>query len=92
MLAAFERHEKSRSFLRAEVDPDRTKVSCARLLRCVGEDVGAPSDLESFESRRGDRRLELCFQQSAGDSPGPELDSLLGFLADRFVDENIGEL
>ena len=36
--------------------------------------------------------LELCFQQSAGNSAGPEIDALLGIFGDRFLDHDVGDL
>jgi len=34
----------------------------------------------------------LCFQQSTGDSAGPEVDVALAFLADGLLDGHIGDL
>ena len=77
---------------RSEVDSDGTEARRARLLRCVAENFLPPGNLETLEIRRDNRRLELCFQQSAGDSPGPEVDTLLGFLVHRLLHEDVGEL
>jgi hypothetical protein len=54
-----------------EIDPDSAEARGTRLLGCIAKDVSSPRDLELLESYGGDRRLELCFQQSAGDSAGP---------------------
>ena len=36
--------------------------------------------------------LVLCFQQSSGNSAGPEIDVSTTFLADRFLDGHVGDL
>ena len=72
--------------------PRVPKVRRARVLRCVAKNFLPPGNLETLETRRANRRLELCFQQSAGDSPSPEVDLLLGFLVHRLFNEDVGEL
>ncbi len=57
-----------------EVDAHRPELSRRRLLRRPREHIGAPCDLEIEEARFTDRLLELCFQQSAGNSTGPEIE------------------
>ena len=77
---ACERRDRPPPFLvigslsRTEVDPDRTELGGARRLRSAAEDIGAPGDLESHEPRGHDRGVQLCFQQSTGDSALPEID------------------
>jgi hypothetical protein len=39
-----------------------------------GETVESRDDVRSLEAGRRERRHELCFQQSAGNSTGPEID------------------
>jgi hypothetical protein len=81
-----------RRLSRPEVDPDRAELRGVRCLRRTAEDIRAPGDLEVHESRRDDRRLELCLQQSAGDSPLPEVDVALRAVADRLLDEDVADL
>ena len=76
----------------SEVDAERSKLCGARLLRCTREDVGTPGDLESIEPRCFDRGLELCFQQSAGDSALPEVDVSLGGVGHGLLHEDIADL
>jgi hypothetical protein len=54
-------------------------------LRRAFEYVSLPRDREVLESGFFDNGLKLCFQQSAGDSPGPELDLILGGLRDLLL-------
>jgi len=39
-----------------------------------GETIESRDDVRSLETSRRERRNELCFQQSAGNSTGPEID------------------
>ena len=75
-----------------EVDADRTERRRARLLRRSREDIGAPRDLEPGEPNRVDQPGQLCFQQSTGDSTGPEVDLLFRGLRDRLLDEDVADL
>jgi len=77
---------------RAEVDSQGAELRGARGLRCAGIDVAAPSDLEIDETRRDDCCLELCIQQSAGDSTLPEIDVLLALLRYSFLDHDVADL
>jgi hypothetical protein len=77
---------------RPEVDANRTELRRIRCLRRAAEDVRAPRDLEVHESRSDDRRLELCFQQSAGDSALPEVDVALRAVTDGLLDQNVADL
>ncbi|MEE9285928.1 MAG: hypothetical protein V3V35_09410, partial [Dehalococcoidia bacterium] len=56
-----------------EGDADGLERRGAGLLRRAAEDVGLPGDLEALKPRSLDDCLELCFQQSAGDSTLPEV-------------------
>jgi hypothetical protein len=64
----------------------------ARRLGRARIDVAAPGDLEIDESRRDDSCLELCIQQSAGDSTLPEVDVLLALLRHCFLHEDVADL
>jgi len=57
--------------VRAEVDAERSESGRTRRLRRAGEHVFAPGNLEVLETGGQDPGLELCFQQSAGNSSGP---------------------
>ena len=54
-----------------KVDAKCTVSCCAGLLRGVTEDVFPPRNLEVDETGVRDDGLQLCFQQSTGDSAGP---------------------
>ena len=51
-----------------------------------------PRDLEIREPGGGDRRLKLCFQQSTGNSTGPEVDVLFRPLRHLFGHKDVAEL
>ena len=53
---------------------------------------GLPGDFKSGETSGDDRRLELCLQQSAGNSTGPEVYLLLGVLRYSPVDQDVPDL
>lgn len=63
---------------RFEVDPLGAELRRAPGLRSAREHVRAPRDLEVDEPGGDDRRLKLRLQQSAGDSPLPEIDVAFG--------------
>jgi hypothetical protein len=53
---------------------------------------GTPGDLEVLEAGSHRSGFELCFQQSAGDSPGPEVDSLLRILGHGLLYHDVANL
>ena len=75
-----------------EVDAERSEFGGARLLRRAREHIATPGDFKPFEAGRLDSHLELCFQQSAGDSALPEVDVALGRVGHRLFHENVAEL
>ncbi len=79
-------------FSRAEVDSEGAELRRARRLGRARIDVAAPGDLEIDEARRDDGCLELCIQQSAGDSTLPEVDVLLALLRYCFLDQDVADL
>lgn len=79
-------------FSRAEVDSQRAELRRARRLGRPGIDLGAPGDLKIDETRRDYGCLELCIQQSAGDSTLPEVDVLLALLRHRFLYDDVADL
>lgn len=79
-------------FARAKIDPDGAELRRARRLRRSAEHVRAPRDLESHESSRHDRGVQLCLQQSAGDSALPEIDVSFRARRDGLLDEDVTDL
>jgi hypothetical protein len=77
---------------RLEVDPVGAELVGARCLGGAVEDGSLPCDLETLEPGSRDLGLELCFQQSAGDSAGPEVDVLLGSVRDLLLHHDVGDL
>ncbi len=55
-----------------EGDAQRAEVGGAGLVRGPAEHVFLEKDPEAGQAHGLDDRFELCFQQSAGDSSGPE--------------------
>src|SRR5438128_1298337 len=58
----------------------------------AGVVVGAWDDLEMNEPARDDGQRNLSFQESTGNSTGPERDVLLGALLYRLLDEDVADL
>jgi hypothetical protein len=79
-------------FSRSEVDSQGAKVCCAGRLRRIIKDIGLPSDFEIDKTGGYDRSLELCFQQSAGNSARPQIDVTFGTLWNCFLDQDIADL
>jgi hypothetical protein len=61
-------------------------------LRRATKDIGLPSDFEIHKTGGYDRSLELCFQQSAGNSARPQIDLTFGTLRNCLLDQNIADL
>ena len=77
---------------RAEVDALCPEFCGTARLRRATEDVRLPGDLEVNESRRHDRGLQLCFQQSTSNSAGPQIDLLFRVLWHRLLHQDIPDL
>jgi hypothetical protein len=77
-----------RRTVRAELDCLSSRVFELRAHVC-GNEVSALDPLEpvSLQNLR-----VLCFQQSPGNSAGPEIDVAATFFADRFLDGHVGDL
>jgi hypothetical protein len=58
-------------FSGAEVHAKGPEGRRALVLRRTAENVGAPRNLDLVETAFSQKRDELCFQQSAGDSASP---------------------
>ncbi len=57
----------------AEVDTQSTEGGRPGLLRCTRKYVITPGDLKMPKAGLDYRCLKLCFQQSTGDSTGPQI-------------------
>ena len=73
------------------------RAEAARLLARVSEcrasvGVDQVTGLDALEAVLREPVCVLCFQQSAGNSTGPEIDVALAFLADGALDRDVGEL
>lgn len=77
---------------RPEVDAHCAELRGAPGLRGAREHVPSPRDLEPDEPGRDDRRAQLRFQQSTGDSPLPEINVALRALGDGLLHEDVGDL
>ena len=76
---------------RLEVDAHGTEIGCAAFLWGAAEDVLAPCNFKIDESGHHDRYLQLCFQQSAGNSAGPEIDLPFSAVRDLSFHQNVGD-
>ena len=74
------------------VDPYGAERRGARRLRGTVEDLFAPGDLEVLEACASNHCLELCFQQSTGNSPGPQIDIVLGASRDLPRNQDVADL
>lgn len=70
----------------------RAKESRIRFLRCITIDVAAPGDFKSFKTGLKYFLRELCFQQSASNSAGPQLNLSFGAFGERLRHENVSAL
>jgi hypothetical protein len=61
-------------------------------LRRAAKDIGLPRDLEIDKTGGYDRSLELCFQQSTGNSARPQVDLTFSALRNRFLDQDVTDL
>lgn len=75
-----------------EVDSERAEFCSARRLRRIRIDIDPRHDFESNKSSGDDRRHELSFDESAGDSAFPEVDVALRFISNGFLNENVADL
>lgn len=79
-------------FACAEVDSEGAELGGARGLRCASVNIGAPRNLEINEPGGYHRCFKLCVQQSARDSPLPQVDVLLALLRYCFLHEDVADL
>jgi len=76
----------------AKIDAHSFESLGAGLLRRAAKDICTPGDFEPNETRSLDKSLQLCFQQSAGNSAGPEIYLPLGAFRYRFLHQNVADL
>ena len=77
---------------RAEADALCPEFCSATSLRSATEDVRLPGDFEANESSSHDRGFEFCFQQSTGNSAGPQIDRLFRILWHHLLHQEIPDL
>src|SRR5215216_3097920 len=78
---------------RAEGHTLRAEGCCARSARRVREGVPTFGAEPKIREARGlDDRLQLCLQQSAGNSPCPEVDVLLRLPRHLLLNDDVGDL
>ena len=65
---------------------------CGLLLRGSREAIEPPRDLRVGKARVHERRDKLCFQQSTGDSTGPEIDVLSCVFRQFDAQDDVGDL
>ena len=75
-----------------EVNAQSSEGCRAGLLWGITEDIAFPGYLEVQKTSRTYDRLQLCFQQSAGDSTGPQVDVILCLLRHRLLNQYIPDL
>ena len=75
--------------LRSKVDAFGSEICGAGGLRGAAKNFGTPCDLEVREAGGFYKGLKLCFQQSAGDSTGPQVNIFLGFLGHGYIHQDV---
>lgn len=75
-----------------EIDTQGAKIGSTALLRCAFKNICAPGDLEIDKSCLDNRHLELCFQQSAGNSASPEVNITLCVFGHDLLHQDVGYL
>lgn len=63
-----------------------------RFLWCANVNIFLPDDLKIDKSDLANQLLQVCFQQSTGNSPCPEIDIHLRFRRHLFTYHDIGDL
>jgi hypothetical protein len=79
------------SFTSPVGDPHGTKGSRFRLLRRITVDIITPCDLKTLKSSSLNFLLQLCFQQSAGNSACPEIEVVPSAVGNLFLHQDIGD-
>ena len=80
------------SAMSQQIDAHHAVAAGGFFFRCAGETVEPFGDCDVGEAgvrKRGDK---LCFQQSAGDSSGPEIDILSRVFRELGSDHDVGDL
>jgi hypothetical protein len=79
-------------FARTEGDALCPEFCGTARLRRATEHVRLPGDLEVTEAGSHDRGLQFCFQQSTGDSAGPQINLLFRVRWHRLLHQDIPDL
>ena len=75
-----------------EVDAYRSKIGGTARLGGTAKDIGPPGDGKVHETGGHNRCFKLCFQQSTGNSTGPEVDPPFGALGHWPLHQDIADL
>ena len=75
-----------------QVDSDDTVPLRRTFLRCTGEAIEPVEHAYPGETGGLEDADELCFQQSTGDSTGPEIDVSKGAVGQDLADDDVGDL
>ena len=73
-------------------DSHNTEVVGCALQGSIPENIAAPHDLKINESSLRHLMRQLCFQQSSGNSTGPQIDISSGAIRDGLLNQDIGDL
>ena len=79
-------------FSRQEGDAQRPEFYRGGLLGRIAEHILSPHNFEVLKTRVNDHCFQFCFQQSAGNSAGPQLDVFLCRFRDCFLNHEVGNL
>ncbi len=79
-------------FFALKLNSNGSKLACTRRLRCASENFSFPGDFKVGESCSDDRRFELCFQQSAGNSARPKINFPLCLLRHFAINHDVCNL
>jgi hypothetical protein len=77
---------------RREIHAHDAVPSCRAFLGGTGKAIESTGDGHVAEPCRGEHIDELCFQQSASDSTGPEIDVAQRRVGENFADDDVGDL
>ncbi len=79
-------------FACAEIDPQGAEIGGTAGLGRAIKHVGTPGDLKVHKPGGYDCELQLCFQQSTGNSTGPELNIAFSAFRNRFLHQDVTDL
>ena len=82
----------ARCLTRAKIDSKRAELRGTRSLRRISVHIHPRYDLEIYKPGSDDRRLQLCLDQSAGNSPLPQVYVTPRTISDVPLHDNVPEL